>query len=142
MFISRILSQTRISLLDNSVIQQFLKYVLVGGAAFVIDYSLLYFLTEVMGFHYLVSNIFSFSSGLIFNYIVCIYWVFTDSKLGNRYLEFLFYGLIGIVGLGISELAMWIMAQGFALHYMVAKLISTAVVLVWNFVARKYLLFN
>ena len=47
-----------------------------------------------------------------------------------------------MVGLGLNELIMYLGCEKLQLHYMVAKLISTAVVFFWNFFARKFILFN
>ena len=41
-------------ILDNILIKQILKFGLVGGLAFLIDYVFLYILTEFIGIHYLI----------------------------------------------------------------------------------------
>jgi len=69
-------------------------------------------------------------------------WVFTTSTLKNKKKEFLIFLLIGIIGLLLNNLFLWIFTKIFALHYMISKLISTALVYFWNFFAWKYILFN
>ena len=64
---------------DNPLIQ-FVRYFFVGGFAFIIDFGLLYILTEYAGLHYLLSATLSFIAGLVVNYIISCIWVFNNSK--------------------------------------------------------------
>lgn len=48
---------------DNLLIQ-FVRYFFVGGFAFIVDFGLLYILTEYAGLHYLLSATLSFIAGL------------------------------------------------------------------------------
>ena len=54
----------------------------------------------------------------------------------------MFFAIIGVIGLIFNELIMYAGTDILHLHYMVSKLISTAIVFFWNFFARKFLLFN
>ena len=74
---------------DNLLIQ-FVRYFFVGGFAFIVDFGLLYILTEYAGLHYLLSATLSFIAGLVVNYIISCIWVFNNSKFRNRIVEFLF----------------------------------------------------
>lgn len=121
---------------------QFLRYVIVGGMAFLVDFGSLYALTEFVGLPYLVSAALAFLLGLFTNYALSISWVFSSRKLGNRWLEFGVFALIGLVGLGLNELIIWQCTETIGLHYLVAKIVSAGVVLFWNFFARKYALFK
>jgi len=47
-----------------------------------------------------------------------------------------------IVGLGLNEGIIWFAREKIHLHYLVAKLISAGIVLMWSFGARKVLLFR
>jgi putative flippase GtrA len=126
----------------SSLLQQFARYLLVGGGAFAIDFSALYLLTEFIGFHYLVSAAISFLLGLITNYWLSRLWVFNQRSVKNITVEFAIFAFIGIVGLGLNEGIIWFIAEKVHFHYMTAKAISAAIVLVWNFGARKLVLFR
>lgn len=125
----------------NTWIQLF-RYAIVGGCAFVVDYGSLWLLTEVFHLHYLVSAVIAFILGLTCNYLLSTSWVFGDHRMSNRWAEFSVFAIIGVVGLGLNELIMYLGCEKLHLHYMVAKLISTAIVFFWNFFARKFILFN
>nr|WP_239058232.1 GtrA family protein [Bacteroides sp. 214] len=121
---------------------QLVRYTFVGGFAFIIDFSLLWFFTEICHLHYLISATLSFLAGLITNFILSTKWVFNNSKVANKKLEFLLFGLIGAVGLGLNDLFMWLLTEYGNAHYLVSKIGVVFVVYLWNFFARKYLLYK
>jgi putative flippase GtrA len=114
----------------------------VGGLAFVIDFGSLYLLTEFAGLHYLISAAVAFLFGLLTNYCLSRLWVFDRRTMESVTAEFLVFAVIGIVGLGLNEAIIWFVAEKIHFHYMVAKAISAGIVLLWNFGARKSLLFR
>ena len=123
-------------LLENKLVKQILRFTVVGGLAFVIDYGLLYVLTEFIGIHYLISSIISFTISVIFNYIMSITWVFdVTKKQGAK--EFIVFIILSVIGLGLNELIMYLMVDIMAIHYMISKLFSTGIVMVYNFITRK-----
>lgn len=126
----------------ENVILQLFRYGFVGGAAFVVDYATLFVLTNNVGVQYLWSAAIAFVLGLVANYLLSISWVFRNRGDLSRWQEFLFFAVIGVVGLGFNELIMYACTGLMHIHYMVSKLISTAIVFFWNFFARKYLLFT
>lgn len=123
-------------ILEKKIIKQILKFGVVGGLAFVIDYALLYLLTEFLNIHYLVSSIISFSVSVIFNYILSIKWVFDVNK-NQDVKEFIIFIVLSIIGLGINSLIMYIMVDLMNVYYMASKIVATAVVMVYNFITRK-----
>ena len=126
----------------NNTLLQLFRYGFVGGVAFVVDYGSLYVLTEFLSVPYLWSAAIAFILGLVTNYLLSISWVFKKNATLQRWQEFLFFAIIGVIGLGFNELIMYVGTDLLHLHYMLSKLISTVIVFFWNFFARKYLLFN
>ena len=121
---------------------QLLRYCFVGGFAFLVDAGLLYVLTEYAGWHYLFSASLSFIAGLCVNYLLSISWIFKSSTYSNRTLEFVFFAIIGVVGLLLNELLLYMATDVLHLYYMLSKVIAAGIIMLWNFFARKYLLFN
>ena len=126
----------------GSLLQQFSRYLVVGGVAFVVDFGLLYVLTEFAGLHYLISAAIAFLFGLLTNYWLSRHWVFNRRTLNNVAMEFVVFAGIGIAGLGLNEAILWFAQEKIHIHYMIAKAISAAIILVWNFGARKAALFR
>ena len=126
---------------NNTNIQMF-RYIFVGGAAFVIDFLSLFILTNYFGIYYLISAAIAFTLGLIANYILSISWVFNKRTLKNRHFEFGMFAVIGIVGLGFNEIFIWFFTQDLQTNYLVSKIYAAIIILLWNFFARKYILFK
>lgn len=124
---------------NNTLIQLF-RYVFVGGFAFIIDFGALIIMTQIFKSHYLVSACVSFILGLIVNYFLSIKWVFLNRIIENQLYEFLLFTLVGLVGLGLNELFMWILTDVLMIFYVFSKLICTTIVCFWNFYARKIIL--
>ena len=122
----------------DKLLIQFVRYFFVGGFAFVVDFGLLYILTEYAGLHYLLSATLSFIAGLLVNYIISCLWVFSNSKFKSRIVEFLFFAAIGVVGLVLNDFLIWLFTDCIGTHYMFSKIVAAAVVYLWNFFARKY----
>ncbi len=122
---------------------QFFRYLFVGGVATIVDWGVLYVMTSVLGVYYLYSSIASFMAGLLTNFILSKLLVFKASEARvNPWMEFLGYALIGVVGLGITELILYVMTDLLGVYYMVSKVVATVVVLAWNYIARKKILYK
>lgn len=126
----------------NNTLVQLFRYTFVGGFAFLVDFGTLYILTEYFHIHYLLSAAIAFIFGLIINYLLSVKWVFNNRAMENRWWEFLLFAIIGLVGLGLNELFLWILTDIFLIYYLVSKIITTFIVYFWNFFARKVLLFS
>ena len=118
---------------------QFFRYLFVGGFAAVVNIGTLYLFTDIFHIYYLISNILSFTLGLLTNYILSKKLIFTLEKEINKMFEFLTYAIIGVIGLGLDTLFMWIGTTLIGIYYMITKIISTGLVFIWNFAARKVL---
>lgn len=122
---------------------QAFRYLISGGTAFVVDTGLLALLTELFGReHLLVWTAIAFCVGLLITYLFSILWVFDNRSLKSRTAEIGIFVAIGVIGLGLTELLMWIFADKAGLHYLLSKIITTVLVFVWNFAAKKLLLFR
>jgi len=121
---------------------QFFRYVFVGGCSFLVDAGVLWLCVHA-GMHYLVAACFGFVVGLITNFFLSRALVFRAqaAKVG-RIMEFGACALIGLVGLGLTEALLYFFTDVLHVFYMVSKVIASAIVLVWNFSARKLLLYK
>ena len=121
----------------KKLIEQFMKFSVVGVAAFVIDYGLLALLTEVFGINYLVSATISFIASVIFNYMASMRFVFRHKKGLSRRREFIIFVVLSAIGLGLNNLVLWSCVEFLGIHYLIAKIIATLIVSIWNFFSRK-----
>ncbi len=122
---------------------QAFRYLISGGTAFLVDTALLTLLTECFGReHLLLWTGIAFAAGLVITYLFSILWVFDKRSMKSRTAEITVFVLIGVIGLGLTELLMWLLAQKAGLHYLLSKIVTTVLVFVWNFAAKKLLLFR
>jgi len=126
---------------DNLLIQ-FGRYTLVGSVAFLADFGCLFALTEFLRIHYLVSAALAFLLGLSVNYLLSVAWVFRRHALTRRACEIGLFAAIGVVGLGFNELCMWFLTEQVGVYYLGSKIGSTGLVYLWNFLARRFMLFS
>ena len=120
----------------SKLFKQLFRFGIVGFTAFLIDAGLLYVLTEYLHIYYLISSVISFIVSLIYNYILSIFWVF-DVKKKQTYKEVLSFTILSVIGLGVNQLVMYIGVDLLNVYYMLCKIISTIIVMVYNFVTRK-----
>lgn len=117
-------------------LQEFVRFCFVGGLSLLVDMSVLYGLTEFFGVHYLYSAAISFTVSVIFNYWLCVVYVFKGAKKQTPKQATIFIGS-SIIGLGLNQLCMWFFVEIIFLHYMIAKLGATVIVTLWNYVMKR-----
>ena len=121
---------------------QVLRYGIVGGIAFVVDFTVLVVLTDGTGLHYLLSAAVAFGFGVMTNYILSIAWVFNNRSLADKRVEFIIFAVIGVFGLGLTEAILYIGTGLISLDYRISKIIAVGAVFFWNFGVRKAVLFS
>ncbi len=112
------------------------RFCIVGGLSFLLDFSLLYVFTEYAGINYLYSSALSFTISLLFNYWLCVTFVFTFSGKQTTKQVILFMGS-SIAGLALNQLCMWIFVEQMGIYYMIAKVLATIIVTFWNYVVKR-----
>lgn len=118
---------------------QFIRYFGVALVGYVFDFGSLIFFKQVLHVHYLLAATIGFTIGLAITYVLSNRYVFGESKLKSKRADFIAFALIGIVGLGVLNLLMWLLTGGFHINYIVSKVAATVVVYLWNFFARRAL---
>lgn len=121
--------------------KQFLRYCIAGGIAYVIDFLTLYVLATYLHIHYLASATVGFCLGIVVVYLFSIRWIFENRTIADRRHEFTIFVLIGIAGLGINNLTMYLLTDGLGMHFMASKIAAAGLVLTFNFNARRHFLF-
>lgn len=136
--------------MNKTYILEFMRYVIVGGSAFIIDLFLLYifksYILDDLGTTGIyISTAIGFIGGLIYNYALSIVFVFENAKKNNKGKSlgsFIIFSIIGIIGLGMTEFGMYVGLEIIEINYLIVKIFVTGIVLFWNYVARKILIFK
>ncbi len=124
--------------LDNKKL--ILKYGTVGAASAVVDFGILFILTDWLGVYYLVSATISFIVAALVNYILNRNWTFRSN--GQRRKQVPIFIAIAVLGILLNNNIMYVCVEHWHLHYLWAKVIAAAIVTFWNFFGNKYLTFK
>ena len=118
---------------------EIIRFCFVGGLSLIVDYAVLYSLTEFAGMYYLYSSAISFGVSVVFNYWLCVAYVFKGARKQTPRQAIIFFGT-GVVGLGLNQLCMWFFVDVTGMHYLLAKLGATVIVTLWNYVTKRKVL--
>ena len=130
------------TLASHSLAGEFARYFGAGLVALCVDFTLYVALTEWAGWHYLVSATAAFCAGLTTVYLFSIFWVFRERRIRQGSREFILFSLIGIAGLALTAVVLYVLTDVFKLDYRLSKIGAAAVVFLFNFGCRKYFLFR
>ena len=131
------------------MVNEFLRYAVVGGVSFAADFVSIVLLEESLLKSYAwgiyVAVVCGFIVGLVVNYVLSLKFVFTASDYADRgrsISAFVLFGIIGLVGLLLTELGMWLGVSILGIHYTLVKIVVTGGVLLWNYLARRLIVFG
>lgn len=119
--------------------QQFMRFLLVGGTATAIHYAVLWLGHEQLGVDALWATSAGFVISALFNFLASYHFTFkSKQKLGVAALRFT---VTSLIGLALNSMLFGGLHGPLGLHYMVAQVLATGVVLGWNFMAGKHFSF-
>ena len=121
---------------------EFLRYFAASAAALGVDFSIYVALTELAGWHYLVSGAAGFSAGAVTVYAMSITWIFSERRFRTIGWEFTIFLAIGIIGLALTELVLYVCTDLSDIDYRLSKVFAAGVVFLFNFGLRKLILFS
>lgn len=116
------------------------KFVIVGGIATLISGIIFFLCDHFLKMSVLISNTIAFSISVIYNFWASCKYVFDVDKDKNRakiFTEFIVFALLGYF---LTELLLWLMADVMKWNHMLAWVIATVIVMVFNFVTRQIFL--
>ncbi len=135
---------------------QIIKFGLVGGTSFIIDFVITLVVSKVcraagmnVATAATVGSVFGFCISLVYNYIMSMKFVFERRDDMNRGKEFTIFVLLSLIGMGINSAIMFFGVRGCEAavpeivkeypSYVTAgvKMFATGVVMVYNFISRK-----
>ncbi|MBO4266960.1 MAG: GtrA family protein [Lachnospiraceae bacterium] len=140
----------------KDLIAQILKFGVVGGLSFVIDFIItliVSYVCRLLGMDVAtaatVGGLFGFCISLIFNYLMSMRFVFERRDDLDRKKEFAIFAFLSLIGLGINELILYfgVIVCDKTVPQLVTeypsyvtagvKMVATGVVMVYNFISRK-----
>lgn len=91
---------------------------------------------------YLTANMISFILSYIYNYFMCVFFVYEYGNVGKNKKGFMKFMLFGLIGLTVSLTVGLIGFAGLGGSVWLVKIVTALVVFVFNFFTRKYFVFN
>ena len=125
------------SVLTKPAVQQFSKFAVVGIISFAVDWALLVALTEFLHVDYLVSTSISFIVSVALNYALSMKYVFTHRDDMSRKREFTIFAILSAIGLGLTDVLMFLGVTVLNIAYQLTKVLATFCVTWYNFFTRK-----
>lgn len=121
---------------------QFFRSVFVGGIAFLTDTAIL-MLMRGLGQHYLIATAIGFIIGTAVNYVLTNKFVFAalEPRMSKPF-EMTVFLIISLIGLVLTELLVWIFIDRLGIIVLLSKTMAAAIVYIWNFFSRKYILYR
>jgi len=117
------------------------RYFVASAAALAVDVGL-YRLGLQLDWSYLFAAPLGFCGGAVVAYAASVRWVFSARAVENAGLEFGLFVGVGVAGLLLTEVLLWLAIGRVGAPPLAAKLGTSGAVFVFNFVARKALLFS
>lgn len=124
----------------KNLIKQIMRFGVVGVISFLVDYGILYVLTEKANIYYLLSAGISFTVSVVINYLLSMSWVFKSNKKRGKKEEFIIFIVLSLGGLLLNQVMMYVFVDCMNVYYLLAKIVATAIVMIYNFTSRKLIL--
>lgn len=83
-----------------------------------------------------------FTVGLIFNYVFSILFVYEDLGNSQTVKGFLLFLFLSIAGLIINLIGLYMLYDLLKINQWIAKIVMTILVLIYNYLSRKYFIFK
>jgi putative flippase GtrA len=120
--------------------QQFATFGAVGIVAAVFHYGTLVGLREGFAVDAVIASAAGFLAGGAVSYLLNYHVTFGSKR---RHVEAVsLFVTVALIGLVINTALMALLVNSLALHYLVAQVLTTAIVLVWHFVANRLWTFS
>lgn len=118
-----------------SLIDQMLRFAFVGGLATALHYLILIALVNGAGLDVSFASAIGYTLSTLFNYAINRRLTFRSRRSHSIALPRFLW--LASFGLAINTATVWLLAERWGLHYLVAQVAATALTLCWNFVAAR-----
>jgi putative flippase GtrA len=144
----------RLRILSTRNLLEFVRYAVVGGIAALADMGVLWLITTLAfggkntGWQLFCSVAAGFLVGLTLNWILSLLFVFIGKEQrekGKSLRAYLLYAAVGLVGFGMTEGLMhlgMLFVPAAGLWYLLLNGFVKCIVLVWNYIGRKLLVYR
>lgn len=119
---------------------QFFLYLVVGGLSFLVEIGSFVGLREA-AMPIIAASMASFMVATGANYLLCTLLAFERGRF-RRHSELLRFMTVVLVGLAFNTALVWCFVYPLGIHPTVAKIAAVPIVLAWNYLGRRWLVFG
>jgi putative flippase GtrA len=125
---------------SRQTIEQMRKYIITGVISFGSEYAIMYILTSFFHIWHITSNTIAILIVFWVNFFLNKYWSFkSDKKLVK---QLILYLLLFAFNLGASNVIMYCFTDIWGVSYLISKVISTGMIVSWNFIIYKKVIYK
>ena len=117
-----------------------LLYCMIGCVGASLDFCIFSTLTKWGGVHHQIANIFSISAGIVTNFF--LNYFFNFKSRGNLLLRLFCFYLVGLSGLGLSAILLWLFIDRLGISIIVSKIGTIFVVTAMQYTLNKAISFR
>lgn len=122
--------------------RMYIKYIISGGTAAMVDLGLLAFFIEVFRFHYLVAATLAFVVAFFVSFILQKFWTFGHSTMDDVYAQAGTYLGIALSNLLINAGLMYLFVDTFGLRYLFSQILAGGLIALFSFVLYRRFVFT
>ena len=113
------------------MLRHLIRFAGVGAVATLLHYATLLMLVELLSLEPVLASTIGFATSAVFNYLGNYHFTFASDR--PHAIALMKFVVVASIGLAVNTLGMYLLVDFLALQYLLAQLISTAIVVVWNF---------
>ena len=116
---------------------QFVRFASVGIISLAVDYGFMIILNEATDMGYFRACAFSYTLSILVNYVLSMRYVFRGREDMSKSKEVSIFLGLSLVGLGLNQMAMWLLVDVMGIFYAMAKILAALMVTSYNFISKK-----
>lgn len=120
--------------------RQFIRYLIVGGGSFLLEYGLFFVLLQKVNLHYLIANSIVYSLVSLVNFFLNRTWTFRSKENYKR--QLILYLCLLSFNFFAGNLVLYILSGLMLIPPLLAKVAVMGMVVCWNFVFYKTVIYK
>jgi len=115
---------------------EIIRFGLVGGSGYVINFGLLFFFTDITGFHYMLSALIAFAVNSVWNYILNSKLTFKMNGGMKGYFKYL---MATMFSRGVYFILLFVITDLIGIYYLLSSVLAVGSCFIINYIlAKKY----
>lgn len=124
----------------QKVLTQLAKFFIAGVITTLFDWLIFYILVYILSMEPLIAQVFSFAASTLLSYFINTIWVFNTTKNKTRQRLIAEFFIFSGIAFAISEVLLYVFIYQLSMNDMIAKIITTAITMIFNYITRKLFL--